>query len=259
MGRASAGLKAHRPAASATLGSPARVTVWSAVFVLLLGASLVALAAYLFSPGWVNLSGDLPVDMRSPLMANYAADPNRYAMQPVKLEIVAEVLADQPGPAQAGPDNPLATLVRAFTTSVPTITPLPQGTQSATRQPTVQQVLPTTAASPTRAATATGDPTRTPEPSATVTSLPTNTAIVARSSTPTARPAPTEKPPEPAATHFVPSSTPGAVQPTQPPPATQPPPPPVIPTEAPPPEPTTAYYPPPPVEPTSAVTQPSYP
>lgn len=253
MGRAGAGLKVHRPAASATLGSPARVTVWSAVFVLLLGASLVALAAYLFSPDWVNLSGDLPVDIRSPLMANYAADPNRYAMQPVNLEIVAEALADQPGPAQAAPDNPLATLVRAFTTSVPTITPLPQGTQSATRQPTAQQVLPTTAASPTRAATASGNPTRTPEPSATVTvtSLPTNTAIVTRSSTPTTRPAPTEKPPEPAATHFVPSPTPDAVQPTQPPP--------VIPTEAPPPEPTTAYYPPPPVEPTSAVTQPSYP
>ena len=84
---------------------------WELVSILLTCVGLAVLALYLFSPDWFVLDRLLPVGLRSPLQADYSADPFSMAQPPVDDRIIADVLADQRATQAQDPAEQLATLV----------------------------------------------------------------------------------------------------------------------------------------------------
>ncbi len=155
---------------------------WIMLFVLLIGLGLAVLALYLFSPDWLNLERPLPVGMRSPLRANYAADPFTREQPPVGAHILAEALVDRSGVGETGPTGPLATLAERLESPVPSVTP-PFGSTPAVVQTVVPSGTPTEATA-TRTAQVTNTPTATRTVIATVTvtrtvtPTATNTAVI---------------------------------------------------------------------------------
>lgn len=98
---------------------------WLLVFIILIIGALLWLGLYLFSPEWTHTHQDLPVDLRSPLRADYSADPLHLLRAPLQQSIIAEAVYDQPQPGET-PVHVLATLAVNLTAPVPSVT-LPAG------------------------------------------------------------------------------------------------------------------------------------
>lgn len=226
-------------------------TYWNLIFLALLGGGLFILAVFIFSPDWLNTSRSLPVSLHSSFKANYAADLRGLRPLAISLGLVGDAARDR-ALAQEDPGDPLASLLIALQTPVPTATPLP--TRPAVQPPTVTPTPPAiptaesvqpsftwTVTPVTPSPTNTLQPSQTPTPSPTMT--PSRTLRLTITRTRTAIVLPSLQPPSATPTSGLPSATlPPAYSPT--PTRTLPPPPTPTRTLPPPPTPTRTSPPP---------------
>lgn len=204
-----------------------RAMFWGMMFTLVLIGGLAAIALALFATDWLDSNRLLGVSLHSPMRADYSADPRGFLVPAVNLNLIGEVLRQQPvNGAPVDPNEPLATVVVVLQTPVPTVTPqfaptsggpLPSPTEPLLPTATLgvgETPLATLASTATSRATATSTrpaastatsgpiatqspPTSTPRPPTATSAPPTQTA-----------PAPTATSVQPSATPFVPTNTP---------------------------------------------------
>lgn len=195
-----------------------RAMFWGMMFTLVLIGGLAAIALALFATDWLDSNRLLGVSLHSPMRADYSADPRGFLVPAVNLNLIGEVLRQQPvNGAPVDPNDPLATVVIVLQTPVPTVTPQFASTNAAL-QPTPTEPLAPTATlgvgeTPlaTLASTATSRATATStRPAASTVTQPPPTqgpTVTQRPPTSTPRP-PTQTSQPPTATQVPPTNTP---------------------------------------------------
>ena len=159
-----------------------RAMFWGMMFTLVLIGGLAAIALTLFATDWLDSNHLLGVSLHSPMRADYSADPRGFLVPAVNLNLIGEVLRQEPvNGAPVDPNDPLATVVVVLQTPVPTVTP-----QFA---PTSGGPLPSPTEPP--APTATLGPGETPLPTLTFTATSRATATSTRPAASTATQGPT--------------------------------------------------------------------
>ncbi|MBN1371576.1 MAG: hypothetical protein JW987_06510 [Anaerolineaceae bacterium] len=201
-----------------------RAVFWGMMFALVLIGGLAAIALTLFATDWLDSNRLLSVNLHSPMRADYSADPRGFLVPAVNLNLIGEVLRQEPvNGAPVDPNDPLSTVVVVLQTPVPTVTPQFAPTNGPLPSPT-ESLLPTATLGPGETPLAT--------PTLTSTSPATATATLSSASTATLGPTATQRPPTstprpPTATSAPPTAT--SVPPTNtplPPPTNTPVPPP---------------------------------
>jgi hypothetical protein len=202
-----------------------RLPFWLLLVLILLAGGLLLWGLLQFFPGLSDLRA-LPFAFRSPLQADYSADLRGNLIVPVSLNLLADVLYDEPGGSGGAR---LATIMNNLNTPVPTITS--QFAASAQPSPALAtaQASPTQSASPSAAAQQTETPLATASLTPTVMRSATPWPIATRSPAPGATlqpvifPSATTLPPTEPLPSPTQSPSPTAVPPTSIPPTEAPP------------------------------------
>lgn len=218
-----------------------RAMFWGMMFTLVLIGGLAAIALTLFATDWLDSNRLLGVSLHSPMRADYSADPRGFLVPAVNLNLIGEVLRQQPvNGAPVDPNDPLATVVVVLQTPVPTVTPQFAPTSGGPLPSATEPPAPTTTLGPGETPLATLASTATSRATATSTRPAASTVT---QPPPTQGPTATQRPPT--STARPPTATsapqPTAVPPTAVPPTAVPPtavPPTVVPTDPYPPPPT---------------------